>query len=124
MTDAKKSIRPVIKNIGTSENKSAEEDFQNTILRPIIKMQHELLIAVFNHYVQKRKVDFNSLNSLKKNELISNVFRTDTSFKTEVRGLIIGHFTVSEYALYESMASDMNKRILTMIKERLLSVFV
>ena len=124
MTDAKKSIRPVIKNIGTNENKSAEEDFQNTILRPIIKMQHELLIAFFNHHVKKRKVDIAGLSSLKKNELISNIFKSDTNFKTEVRGLIRGHFTVGEYTLYESMASDMNKRILTMIKERLLSVFV
>ena len=124
MTDAKKSIRPVIKNIGTGEKKTAEENFQNTILRPIIKMQHELLIVVFHHYIKKRKVDINELNSLKKSELIASIFNSDTMFKTEIRGLIIGHFTVGEYALYEPMASKMNKRILTMIKERLLSVIV
>ena len=123
MTDAKKSIRPIIKNIETGDKKTTEENFQNTILRPIIKMQHELLIVFFSHYAQKRKVEIEKLNTREKNELISNIFKSDTMFKTELRGLIIGHFTVSEYALYKSMASKMNKRILTMIKERLLSVY-
>lgn len=123
MTDAKQSIRPVIKNIGIGENKSAEENFQNTVLRPIIKLQHELLIAFFSNYIQKRKVDIKGLNTQEKSQLISSVFKSDTKFKTEVRGLIIGHFTVNEYASYEIMTNDLNKRILTMIKERLLSVF-
>ena len=37
---------------------SAIELFQNATLRPIIKMQHNLLIGSFKNYIQIRKIDF------------------------------------------------------------------
>ena len=122
MTNDKTIIRPVIKNIGTVKNKSREEKFQNITLRPIIKLQHELLIAFFENYILRKKIKFSILNTLKKQELMSNIFKNDTMFKTELRGLIIGHFTVDEFTVYQTMTADANKRILTMIRERLLSV--
>lgn len=124
MTDTKISIRPLIKHIGTLENKSDGENFQNMTLRPILKLQHELLIAFFENYVRRKKIDFQGLNSEKKNDLVSNIFKNDNMFKSELRGLIIGQFTVSEFASYQSISSDANKRILAMAKERLLSVFL
>lgn len=124
MIDNKLSIRPVIINIGTVENKTQEEGFQNTTLRPILKLQHELLIAFFENYVKRKKIDFQGLSSEKKNDFVSNIFKNDNMFKTELRGMIIGQFTVSEFAAYKSISSDANKRILTMAKERLLSVFL
>ncbi len=124
MTDSKISIRPEIKNIGTTENKSQEERFQNLTLRPIIKLQHELLIAFFQNYLKRKRIDFEGLSTMKRNELVSNIFKNDTMFKTELRGLIIGHFTLDEFVTYQDMAADTNKRILAMIKERLLSVLL
>ena len=124
MTDTKISIRPVIKNIGTNENKNEAESFQNTTLRPILKLQHELLIVFFENYVKRKKIDFQGLSSVKKNDLVTTIFKNDTMFKTELRGMIIGHFTVSEFAVYQTISSDANKRIFAMVKERLLSVFL
>lgn len=124
MTDAKTSIRPVIINIGTIENKTQEEGFQNITLRPILKLQHELLIAFFENYVARKKMNFKELSSVKRDDLISTIFKKDTLFKTELRGMIIGQFTLSEFAAYQKMIPDANKRIYTMAKERLLSVFL
>ena len=59
-----KKERPVLENlvnVGTTEI----EKFQNEVLRPIIKMQHNLLIASFNNYIQKRKIDFLVLSEQK-----------------------------------------------------------
>ena len=124
MTDAKTSIRPVIINIGTIENKTQEEGFQNITLRPILKLQHELLIAFFENYVARKKMNFKELSSLKKDDLVSTIFKNDTMFKTELRGMIIGQFTLSEFASYQKMIPEANKRIYAMAKERLLSVFL
>ena len=44
MNDPKKSIRPEIKTIASTEGMSEEEKFQNETLRPIIKLQHDLLL--------------------------------------------------------------------------------
>ena len=122
MEELKVSIRPKIKFDGSIENGSQEEIFQNSILRPIIKMQHDLLVAFFQNYLQRTKVDFLELSSFKKTELISNIFKNDIRFKVELRGLIIGHFTLKEYNEYQDMAPEINKRMVAMIKKRLLSV--
>ncbi len=124
MTDTKISIRPIIKHIGTTEKKTDEESFQNTTLRPVLKLQHELLIAFFENYVGKKKIDFQGLSSIRKEDIVSNMFKKDNMFKTELRGMIIGQFTVSEFAVYQKLAPEANKRILSMAKERLLSVFL
>ena len=122
MTKNKLSIRPAIKKIGTVENKLPEERFQNVTLRPIIKMQHDLLIAFFQHYLKSKKINLDGLTDTKKVESVSKIFKNDTQFKTELRGLIIGHFTLEEYAIYQEMATEINRRIINIIKERILSV--
>ncbi len=121
MTNDKVSIRPVIKNINLIENRSKEEQFQNEVLRPIIKLQHDLLVLFFEHHTLKKKVSFAELSDLKKEALIAEIFKNDSQFKIELRGLIIGHFTIEEYRIYQEISADSNKRIMTMIKERLLS---
>lgn len=122
MMKDKTSIRPVIRNIGSIENKNPAERFQNVTLRPIIKLQHELLVAFFQNYLKKRKIDFSGLSDLKKNEVISKAFKKDNLFKTEIRALVLAHFTLEEYSAYQTIAADANKRIITMIQERLQSV--
>lgn len=121
MTNNKLSIRPTIKNINSIENKSKEEQFQNEVLRPIIKMQHDLLILFFEHQTLKKKVLFAELSNVKKEALIAEIFKNDNQFKIELRGLIIGHFTTEEFLSYLEIRADSNKRIVSMIEERLLS---
>ena len=48
-------IRPIIEGINDGLNKSIEEEFQNETLRPIIKLQHDLLIAFFKEYISTKK---------------------------------------------------------------------
>lgn len=115
-------IRPLIKGIDLISNKSKEEQFQNETLRPIIKLQHDLLIAFFKAYIITKKFKFNEVSNLKKVDFITTVFKKDNAFKSELKGLIIGHFTVGEFKLYSDNKSDYNKRILTMIEQRLTSV--
>jgi len=124
MIKEKESIRPILPNIGSMEHKNAEEKFQNTTLRPILKLQHDLLVAFFENYLSRKKINLLTFNNTKKIEVVSGIFKNDNSFKTELRGLIIGHFTVEEYQTYLPIASDANKRILAMAKERLLSVLL
>ena len=124
MTENKVKIRPIIENIGSFEDKNAVEKFQNETLRPIIKLQHELLLAFFENHLNKKKIVFDQLNRQKKIDLMSSIFKNDNLFKTELKGLIIGHFTTQEYKDYLAISVDANKRIFTMIKERFLSVFL
>jgi hypothetical protein len=121
MTNTKKSIRPIISTIGSQENASTEERFQNETLRPIIKMQHRLVVAYFKNYLLRTKLEFDQLSDFKKKEAISKAFSKDMQFKTELRGMIIGQLTVEEYQIYFSMSATLNKRIGNMLQERIIS---
>ncbi len=121
MIHTKNSIRPTVHIAGSQENSSIEERFQNEILRPIIKLQHQLIVAFFGNYLERKKMEFTLLSPFKKKELIANAFQKDNQFKMELRGMIVGHFTLEEYRAYERMAPSLNKRIMSMLQERISS---
>jgi len=114
--------RPIIKGLDLKTPNSIEEKFQNETLRPIIKMQHDLLVKFFSDYLYSKKCRFDNLTQLKRKAFIDAAFKKDTSFKSELKGIVLGHFTVIEYTIYCSNKSDFNKRILAIIKQRILSV--
>ena len=115
-------IRPQIKGINTLLNMSIEEDFQNTTLRPIIKLQHDLLVVYVKEYLINSKKRFEEFSNVKKIEILTLVFKKDNALKTELKGIIIGHFTTDEFFIYCTNKTEFNKRILAMIRQRITSV--
>lgn len=114
-------IRPEIPSAKVYENMNADEAFQNKTLRPIAKLQHDLLIAVFKNYIVKRKNVFYDLSLEKQLIYIENAIQKDMKFRNSIKGMIIGQFTSEEYALYITNSSALNKRITNLVKERLIS---
>lgn len=110
--------RPELGNL-VNKNTTEVEKFQNEVLRPIIKMQHHLLISFFENYIKKRKIDFTSLSEEKKKNKIKSIFDKDINFKNLILGLIVGHFSVNEYLYYTQNSSEFNKRVLQIIIQRL-----
>ena len=115
------AIRPEIPGAKIFDAMSADELFQNKTLRPIIKMQHDLFISVFNNYIRKRKNVFYDLNVEKQLAYIDNAIHKDMKFRNSVKGMIIGQFTTEEYELYITNSSALNKRMMNIVKERLIS---
>ncbi|MCB0463772.1 MAG: glyoxalase [Flavobacteriaceae bacterium] len=112
------SIRPVISSAKIYDSMSSDELFQNKTLRPIIKMQHDLFIAVFKNYVAKHKNVFYELSLSKQLSYIDNAIHKDMKFRNSLKGMIIGQFTEEEYALYIQNSSALNKRMMNIVKER------
>jgi hypothetical protein len=100
---------------------SAEEIFQNRTLRPILKLQNDLFIQVFINYAVKQKNVFFSLTPEKKMAYIENVIHRDIKFRNSLKGMIIAFFTLDEYAEYIQISSNLNKRMMNMLIERLKS---
>ena len=96
-----------------------EERFQNETLRPILKLQNPLLIAVFHHYIEKRKGVFYNFNLDQKLTYMQNSILQDQKFRNSMIGLVIGHFTLGEYSIYKQYSSSLNKRVMNLILERL-----
>ena len=111
-------LRPVLKNLINS-NTTDLERFQNEVLRPIIKMQNNLLVALFKNYIRNRKIEFNKLKAEVQENKINSILTKDINFKNILLGIIIGHFNKNEIKIYLKSKSELNKRIIQMVKQRL-----
>lgn len=95
-----------------------EEQFQNKILRPILKFQNDLLLAFFISYATKNKNAFFDLSKSSKETYIEKAAQSDSFFRNQLIGIVIGLFTIEEYNEYKKNSSNLNKRIINMIVER------
>lgn len=116
-----KQIRPEIPGATVHPQMSPDERFQNASLRPIAKLQNPLLIEVFKNYITKRKNVFYNLPLDKRLAYIENAIHKDMKFRNSLKGMIIGQFTVEEYLVYIKNSSALNKRMMNIVKERLVS---
>ena len=114
-------LRPQITSARVTPMMSDEEYFQNTTLRPVAKLQNDLLIEVFKNYARKHKNVFYKLSVEKRLEYVENAIQKDIKFRNALKGMIIGQFTIQEYELYTKNSSALNKRMMNLVKERIKS---
>lgn len=114
-------LRPEIPSARITENMSDDERFQNETLRPIAKLQNDLMISVFRNYIKKHKNKFYELKLDRRMEYIENAIQKDIKFRNSLKGLIIGQFTLEEYERYIQNSSALNKRMMNLVRERLQS---
>ena len=116
-----KSIRPEILSAKINEQMSSDERFQNLVLRPVIKFQNDLIVEVFRNYINKHKAVFYGLSLEKRIDYIENAIQKDMKLRNSMKGMIIGLFAVEDYIIYIENSSALNKRMMNLVKERLLS---
>lgn len=112
-------IRPQIPNAKLSDDMSAEERFQNQTLRPVIKLQNQLLLDVFQNYIGKRKNRFYELTLEERMDYVTHAIQKDLKFRNSLKGMIIGQFTVGEYDTYIQNSSALNKRMMAVVIKRI-----
>jgi len=98
---------------------SDDERFQNQTLRPIIKLQNNLLLFAFQNYISKRKNVFYELSLQKRMDYIAHAVHKDLKFRNSLKGMVIGHYTLKEYEIYILNSSALNKRMMNMVTKRL-----
>tara|TARA_B100001094_G_C17590196_1_gene511595 strand:- start:49 stop:429 length:381 start_codon:yes stop_codon:yes gene_type:complete len=116
-------VRPNLINLINS-NTSDTERFQNEVLRPVIKMQNNLLVAFFKNYIKNNKIKFNTLKAEVQENKINTILTKDINFKNILIGSIIGHLEENEIEIYFKYKTEINKRIIQIIKQRLHDNFI
>lgn len=114
-------MRPEIPGAPAENNKQPESLFQDKTLRPIVKLQNDLLVEAFRNYLQKHKIAFHDLSVEKRMKIIENAIQKDMKFRNSLKGMIIGQFTLEEYRHYITNSSALNKRMMHLVMERLKS---
>ncbi len=115
------SIRMEVPKAKVNASTLGLESFQNSTLRPISKFQNDIILSIFENYISRYKNVFHRLGSEDKLKYIENTVKKDSKFKNLIRGVYMGHFTIEEYKFYHENASEVNKRIINLTKERLQS---
>ena len=105
-----------------SSELTTEEFFQNQTLRPILKLQNDLLISIFKNYIAKSKTDFNNLKLDKKLEFVEKSIQRDNNFRNIVLGITIGLFTTTEIQIYYQTEPTLLPTILCKIVTKNLSI--
>lgn len=98
---------------------SSEEIFQNKTIRPILKLQNDLFIESFINYANKHKDDFFSMTVEKKMVFIDNAIHRDIKFRNALKGMVMAMFTTEEFREYILNSSNLNKRMMNLLIERL-----
>ena len=106
-------------NTQTSDN----EAFQNHVLRPILKFQHTNIIQHFHQYCLTKKWNLESQSFHNNTQFVHHSIKTDASYKHFLIGLICGLFGKNEMEFYLNNKKEINKRILGMMAERVISTF-
>ena len=114
-------LRPEIPAAKITEGISGIEKFQNVTIRPIIKFQNELLFQVFSNHARSYQKDWDSISNEKKEIFIESSMNKNQNLKNIYIGLVLGLFTTEETEFYLSNKSEINRRIVQIIKQRILS---
>ena len=117
-------VRPVLPDSLTDGDLKEEELFQNMVLRPIIKMQHDILILRVKSYFLSKRVVFNVMDKKKRTLAIEQAFLNDNPFKKEIKGIVIGQLSQDEFQQYLIFEKSVNKRIFQMVKNRMLDSII
>ena len=112
-------LRPEIASINFQAAMTGEEAFQNAIIRPILKLQNDLLLAVFQQYLQEHKVKFPSMSIDERETYIAHAIQKDHQLRGQMQGIVIGHFTLDEWQLFIQHKKALTKRLLQMLIQRL-----
>lgn len=111
-------IRPTLALAQTS---TAQEAFQNNVLRPILKLQNELLLAVIKTHVRQSNKGFNNLKKAEQEDFVKSLITKQAELRSAVIHLVVGMFTIEEYDTYSIEKSENNKRIVQMAIQRVYS---
>lgn len=94
------------------------ERFQNGVLRPILKLQNDLLLRVLRQYLAARKNPLAGLPLPGQLSYLAQALRTDQKFKNRLVGLIVGHFTLDEWAEFVADEAELTRRLTELLIQR------
>jgi hypothetical protein len=96
------------------------EKFQNEVLRPILKFQHEILLEEWSCNPLFEKIKAHHQPEEKRRQL-SRLFSKNPALLQRLIGMVLGLFTTEEYAYYLTEKVAIDKRLKELLLTRFLS---
>ncbi len=119
------SLRPAI-DLTINGDKNLSEEFMHTTLRPILKLQHEVICTFITNqkHLNLDLLKGKTKTGQEKRNYLNGFIAKNTELKSKLTGMIIGLFTLEEMNNYLLNTKSFNKRIIEMVSTRYLSTFI
>ena len=110
------ALRPVVP-VETTDAADTVGAFLHATLRPALKLQNDLLLAVMTDFVRDHHI---LLRPTDQHHQLTELLGRNTKLRYTVVGLVTGVFTAEEYAFYRQHRPELNRRLLEMALRRVL----
>ncbi|UOQ65866.1 hypothetical protein [Hymenobacter volaticus] len=111
------ALRPVVDTAPASGD-ATTGDFLHHALRPILKLQNELLVAVVADFVRDHHVPLPTASAADQQRLLTELLTRNVKLRYTVVGLVSGLFTTAELDFYRQHRSELNRRLLELAVRR------
>lgn len=114
------NILPEIPGIHNREV-GEKENFQNEVLRPILKFQNEIILKLFLHSIQELgKINLYKIDPVDLNKKITQELTNNQKIRNQFLGMILALMSTAQLEDYFKNEQEYRKRVFSMLKERIL----
>ena len=111
------ALRPAVPTAPASGD-ATSGDFLHHTLRPILKLQNDLLLAVVADFVRDHHVPLAAAAAADQQRLLTELLTRNVKLRYTVVGLISAMFTTAELDFYRQNRSELNRRLLELAVRR------
>ncbi|UOG74495.1 hypothetical protein MTX78_20535 [Hymenobacter tibetensis] len=111
------ALRPVVDTAPASGD-ATSGDFLHHTLRPVLKLQNELLLAVVADFVRDHHVPLATASAVDQQRLLTELLTRNVKLRYTVIGLVSGLFTSAELEFYRQHRAELNRRLLELAVRR------
>lgn len=112
------ALRPTILTQLPTETDSTTGDFLHRTLRPVLKLQNELLLLLVADFLREHHVAFAGRGTAEQKSQVAELLGRNVKLRYTVIGCVIGLFTQAEHTFYRLHRSDINRRLLELATQR------
>jgi hypothetical protein len=111
------AARPIIV---VEQNKALPaEAIQNDIFRPILKLQNEVLLAVFHNARRGAWPNFTAMPLERKLAEVSTLLQKENALRNQLLGMVLGACTPEELNAYFEQKEVISRRIHQLLAQRI-----
>ncbi len=96
-------------------------DFQQQVLRPLLKLQNEPLLALVADFVADYRLPLAGATAEQQAHILRELLGRNARLRATITGLVRGHFAVAELAFFRQHRPELTRRLLDLATERVLS---
>ncbi|QKG57957.1 hypothetical protein GKZ68_15820 [Hymenobacter sp. BRD128] len=93
-------------------------DFQHQVLRPVLKLQHAVLLATVADFARDYRLP---LAPAEATRLLTELLARNARLRATIAGLAVGLLTTPELAFFRQHRAELTRRLLDLAGQRVLS---